>query len=141
MIDGILITPLKRIHHPKGDVFHAMKASSEGFSGFGEAYFSVINHGEIKGWKRHNRLGLNIVVPVGEIQFVIFDGREASPTHGIFSKTCIGKDNYSRLTLPPGVWVAFRGLDVWNLLLNIIAEEHDYAESDNAELSEIPYEW
>ena len=42
-VEGVLLTPLKRIHHPKGDVFHGMKKSDAGFSGFGEAYFSTIN--------------------------------------------------------------------------------------------------
>lgn len=35
-IDGVLLTPLKQITHPKGDVFHAMKCVDPGFEGFGE---------------------------------------------------------------------------------------------------------
>ena len=49
MLDGILLTPLKVIHHPKGDIYHALKASSPGYQGFGEAYFSIIKKGDIKG--------------------------------------------------------------------------------------------
>ena len=71
MIEGILITPLKKIYNPRGDIFHAMKASSDGYIGFGEAYFSTINHGEVKGWKCHLRATLNLIVIVGEIRFVI----------------------------------------------------------------------
>lgn len=41
LIDGVLLTPLKQIAHPKGDVFHAMKCVDPGFEGFGEAYFLV----------------------------------------------------------------------------------------------------
>ena len=36
-MDGVILTPLKQIYHPKGDIFHAMKASDIGFIGFGEA--------------------------------------------------------------------------------------------------------
>ena len=74
ILDGVTLTPLKKIGHPKGDIFHAMKASDEGFSGFGEAYFSTINKFEIKGWKKHTKMILNLVVPIGEIKFVVYDG-------------------------------------------------------------------
>ena len=46
------VTPLKQIFHPKGDVYHALKASDNTFVGFGEVYFTTINQGETKGWKK-----------------------------------------------------------------------------------------
>ena len=49
-IEGVIHTPLSRIFHPKGDILHGMKKSDEGFTGFGEAYFTIIKNGEIKGW-------------------------------------------------------------------------------------------
>ena len=63
-MDGVILTPLKQIYNSKGDIFHAMKKSDKGFNGFGEAYFSTILKGEIKGWKKHTRMTLNIIVPV-----------------------------------------------------------------------------
>lgn len=30
-MDGVILTPLKQIYHPKGDVFHGMKKSDEGY--------------------------------------------------------------------------------------------------------------
>ena len=47
-INGIVLTPLKRIQNHLGDVFHGMKKSDVGFSGFGEAYFTKIDYGAIK---------------------------------------------------------------------------------------------
>ena len=72
-MDGVIISPLKKIHHPKGDIFHAIKKSDVGFFGFGEAYFSTVNQGDIKGWKKHKEMILNLVVPVGEIEFVVYN--------------------------------------------------------------------
>jgi dTDP-4-dehydrorhamnose 3,5-epimerase len=141
MIDGVLLTPLKRVFHPSGDILHAMKASSPGFNGFGEAYFSTVKQDYIKGWKRHNRLTLNLVVPVGSIRFVICDDRGAKKDAPEFFDVAINKDNYSRLTIPPGVWVCFKGLFETNLLMNIIAEEHDMAESDNIPFADIKYDF
>lgn len=137
MIDGVLITPLKQVHNPKGDIFHAMKASSDGYVGFGEAYFSTINHGEVKGWKCHLRATLNLIVIVGEIRFVVFD----SVSRG-FLEVTLGPNNYSRLTVRPGLWVAFEAkASGVNILLNISSEEHDPLEAENSDLSEIEYDW
>ncbi len=141
-IDQLLLTPLKVVHHPKGDVYHAIKKSSPGFCGFGEAYFSTITQHMIKGWKRHNQLTLNLVVPCGAIRFVIFDDRPQSPTNGQYNSVVLGLAyQYARLTIPPRLWVAFQGLDVSNLLMNVIANEHDSQEADNMPLEQIPYDW
>ena len=80
MISGVTLHTLKHIIVPKGDIYHALKSTDEGYEGFGEAYFSQIEHGQVKGWKRHNRITLNIVVPVGAVKFVIYDDREESVT-------------------------------------------------------------
>jgi dTDP-4-dehydrorhamnose 3,5-epimerase len=74
-MDGVIVTDLKQIHNPKGYIFHAMKKSDIGFDGFSEAYFSTINQGDIKGWKKHTRMTLNLVVPVGEIEFAVYDDK------------------------------------------------------------------
>lgn len=86
MMEGVKLHPLKHITVPKGDIYHALKSTDEGYAGFGEVYFSQIGAGEVKGWKRHNRMTLNIVVPVGAIKFVIYDDREGSTTKGEFEE-------------------------------------------------------
>ncbi len=135
-MDKIIVTPLKQIHHPKGDVFHAMKKSDNGFDGFGEAYFSTINKKEIKGWKKHTQMTLNLVVVIGEIEFVVFD----EDTQEFFSIN-LSQNNYNRLTVKPNAWMAFRGIGEYNMLLNLANLEHDPAESQNMELDKINYEW
>ncbi|MCW2905205.1 MAG: hypothetical protein JWO67_7470 [Streptosporangiaceae bacterium] len=140
LIAGVLVTPQKRILHPNGDILHALKASGPGYAGFGEAYFSTVHPGAIKGWKRHRRVTLNLVVPIGEIRFVIHDDRPGSPTRGWFTDLALGGDNHARLTVPSGVWMAFQGQGKsLNLLLNIIDEEHDPAEADNVALEFFEY--
>ena len=86
MMEGVAVHPLKHIVVPKGDIYHALKSTDEGYAGFGEAYFSQIEQGAAKGWKRHNRMTLNLVVPVGAVKFVIYDDREGSPTRGQFEE-------------------------------------------------------
>ena len=45
MMEGVTVHPLKHIVVPKGDIYHALKSTDEGYVGFGEAYFSQIEHG------------------------------------------------------------------------------------------------
>ena len=133
-MDGITLTPLKKILHPKGDIFHAMKVSDKGFSEFGEAYFSTVNKSDIKGWKKHTEMILNLVVVTGEVEFVIHNGDD-------FFNVKLSKKNYQRLTVKPNLWLAFRGLDNENMLLNLASIEHDPNESENVDLDIFNYSW
>lgn len=140
-IQGVELHPLKHIIVPKGDIFHALKSTDEGYAGFGEAYFSQIESGAVKGWKRHNRMILNIIVPVGKIRFVVYDDREGSATNGKFQEVILSPEsNYQRLTLAPGLWMAFQGMDKGlSMLMDIIPEPHDPSEADRKDIEEIKF--
>lgn len=141
-IDGVFLTSLKIIPNPKGNVFHALKQSDIGYNGFGEAYFSTVNYGEIKGWKKHAKMTLNLIVPAGEIKFVLYDDRPGSTTKGNYFEESLSLKNYKRLTVPPGIWMGFQGMDKeLNLLLNIANIKHDQIESEKIDLDNIPFNW
>ena len=135
-MDGVILTPLKQIYTPKGDVFHAMKKSDNGFAGFGEAYFSTVNMGDIKGWKQHKEMTLNLIVTVGEVKFVIYDEINEK-----FFNVTLSKNNYQRLTVKPNLWVAFQGVNENNILLNLASIEHNPDEAITKSLDDISYNW
>jgi len=140
MIKGVITTPLNIINTPGGEVMHAMKESSEGYAGFGEAYFSQVNNGFIKAWKRHQEMTLNLVVPLGRVRFVLFDDRNAVSNQ--FQELVISADDYYRLTVPPMIWVGFQGLsDGGSMLLNIANIEHNPDEVDRKNLEQIEFNW
>ena len=136
-LNDILITPLARIMTAGGDVLHAMKQSEAGYAGFGEAYFSWVAAGAVKAWKRHTRMTMNVIVPVGQVKFVFcLDGADA------FRVEEIGVDRYARITVPPGIWFGFQGLAApQSLVLNIANIPHDPNEVERLALSEIQYGW
>ena len=136
MIEGVVLTDLKIIPGENGDVMHGLKAQESSFKSFGEAYFSFVTRGKIKGWKRHTRMTLNLIVPVGKIRFVLFDERSGSKTKGIFNDFSLGPTiRYGRLTVPPGVWMAFQGIgNDQNLLLNIADISHDPSEAEQLQI-------
>ena len=72
MLDGVTVTPLKRIADERGAVLHMLRADDPLFEGIGEIYFSVVRAGVIKAWKRHSRMIQHFAVPSGNIRLVIF---------------------------------------------------------------------
>jgi dTDP-4-dehydrorhamnose 3,5-epimerase len=136
IMDGVILTPLKRIPNPKGDILHAMKISDEGYNGFGEAYFSSVHQSDIKGWKKHSKMTLNLVVPQGAVEFVIYNEQSQK-----FMSVELSEKNYQRLTIAPGLWLAFKGVEANNILLNLASIEHDPNEAVNLNLEDIKYEW
>jgi dTDP-4-dehydrorhamnose 3,5-epimerase len=142
LIEGVKLSKNKIINAVDGSVLHGIKRTDKHFKGFGEAYFSTVNFNSIKGWKKHTKMNLNIVVPHGEILFVLFDGREKSPTFEMYNEFKLSIKNYVRLTIPPKIWVAFKGIGKKkNLLLNIADIEHDQNEIERCSLDKIRYEW
>lgn len=141
-LDSVVLTPQRRISNPKGDILHTMKSTSPGFDGFGEAYCSIIHQGIIKGWKRHNEAILNLVVLVGSVKFVVYGSPNSDLLNGKYYEATLGESNHARLTIQPGLWVAFQGIGSdLNMVLNISNYEHDPEEADNLDLSEIQYDW
>lgn len=141
-MNGVLLNHLSKINHPKGDILHAIKISDYGFEKFGEAYFSTIKYSEVKGWKMHKSMTLNLIVPCGNIRFVLMDCRKSNLKNPNIESFIIGETNYKRLTIPPNIYVAFQGMSKeMNLLLNIADIEHDPEESINLPLDSFFYNW
>jgi dTDP-4-dehydrorhamnose 3,5-epimerase len=136
-LNDIIVTSLSQIPTGSGDVMHCMKATDPGFAGFGEAYFSWVDCGAIKAWKKHTRMTMNVVIPVGSVRFVFaLDGGDE------FLEIVIGPNNYSRITVPPGIWFGFEGLvDSGSLVLNIASIGHDPAEVERLDVGAMNFDW
>ena len=82
MIDGVIITPLRKIPDERGTIMHMMKKDNDLFKAFGEIYFSTVYPGIIKAWHIHDIMTLNYCVVSGTIKFVLYDDRKDSKTKG-----------------------------------------------------------
>jgi len=142
VVEGVLISPVKRIKHEKGDIFHVIRNYDKGFNGFGEAYISSINYNEIKAWKRHYKITSNMVVPFGIVKVVVFDDRPNSSTKGVLNEYILSPENYSRLTIPPNLLYGFKGIDkLMNMIINIADIPHDPIEQINYNIDFVKYKW
>ena len=123
-LESIKVIPLKTFKKDDGNVMHALKATEKEFNGFEEAYFSIIKKNKIKAWKRHLKMTMNLIVPIGTVKFIFYD-REGENCKTIQ----IGEENYSRITVPPKIWFGFMGKSTKDsLILNISNINHDEEE-------------
>ena len=129
--DRVIIKPLKKFHVEEGDVFHGLKASEIEFNGFEEAYFSTIKNNKIKAWKRHLRMTMNLIVPVGNVEFNFYDEKKF-----LINSAIIGENNYSRITVSPMIWFGFKGVsNNTSYILNISNKLHEPSEIERKPLS------
>ena len=142
MIEGIQVTPLKILKNPSGDVMRGIRSDENQFEGFGEVYFSKILSDKIKGWKYHKEMTMNLIVISGEVKFVLFDDRKNSNTKSQFDEYILSCNKYSRLTIPPKVWIAFKGLSLGeSIIMNFSNILHDDQEVVTKEINELSYNW
>jgi len=85
---------------------------------------------------------LNLLVPIGEIKFVIYDSRPHSPTKNVFQEIILSRNNYQRLMVPSKVWMGFQGRGKETaMLLNIADIIHNPDEVDRKLITGINYDW
>ena len=104
-LSNIKLIKEKILRNSKGNIFRFINKNQTGYKGFGEVYFSWINSYKIKAWKKHSQMTMNLSVPVGKVKFKFVDQKTMK------TKTVVtGKDNYFRITVPPGIWFGFKNL-------------------------------
>ena len=144
MIQDVTVTLLKVIEDGRGRVMRMMRRDDAVFERFGEVYFSVVNPGVVKGWKKHLKMTQHLAVPSGKLRMALYDGREGSSTNGEVLEIETGADNYRLVKIPPLVWYSFGALgDGPALVANCTDLVHDPEESVTCDLSDesIPYDW
>lgn len=145
MIDGVVITPLKKIPDERGLIMHMLREDDVVFKKFGEIYFSTAYPQVVKAWHLHKKMTLNYAVPIGMIKLVLFDARTSSKTKGELMEIFIGEHNYQRVTIPPGVWNGYKTIgEKMALVANCATHPHEKSEimyMNPMENTVIDYNW
>jgi dTDP-4-dehydrorhamnose 3,5-epimerase len=143
-IEGLVVTPLRRIPDERGAVFHMLREDSPAFERFGEIYFSMVYPGAIKAWHLHTEMTLNYAVPVGMVKLVCYDDREGSVTRGNLVELHVGELNYVLVTIPPFVWNGFKGEGAAPALVancSTVPHRPDEIERKDPFAADIGYDW
>jgi dTDP-4-dehydrorhamnose 3,5-epimerase len=74
------------------------------------SYCFTIRPGVIKGWGLHERHEDRYALMFGELEVVLYDEREDSPTRGLVSKVVLSEHRRQALVIPRGVWHADRNI-------------------------------
>lgn len=144
VIEGLEIEQLLQFPDERGRVMRMLRADSPGFEGFGEIYFSIVNPGKVKAWKRHLRMTQRFAVPVGRIRLVFHDTRPGSAT---FGKTVVmetGESDYKLIRIPARLWYGFMGISGGPALIancTDIPHSPDEAERMGIENAIVRYDW
>ena len=132
----VIITPIEKIKVEGGDVLKNIKVGDEGYKGFQETYYSFINFGKKKGWKKHLDMTLNLTCPIGKVNFVFSEDLYH------FENIIISKKNLFRITVNPGIWFAFQGLyKPFSLINNVSDLIHNPEEIERKKLNEVNFKW
>ena len=134
--DKVILIPIKKIKVEGGDIIKNIKVGDLGYKNFRETYYSFINFGKKKGWKKHKEMTLNLTCPFGEVKFVFSEDLEN------FETITLNDENLLRMTILPGIWVAFEGLNKPFSIVNNVADMiHNENEIERKNLNEVNYSW
>ncbi len=144
VIDGVRVTPLRRIPDERGTIYHMLRADDPHFEQFGEIYFTSIYPGVVKGWHRHREMTLNYACVFGRVKLVVYDDRHASPTAGELLEVFLGPDDYSLVSIAPEIWSGFKGMsEPFAIIANCCTHPHDPGRTTRVDPfdNDIPYDW
>ena len=137
ILNTIKVKSLRIIKLPEGNIMHILKKTELKKWALEEAYFSKIKFNMIKAWKFHQKMTLNLTVPLGKVKFVFY-----SQINGRFRIIKIGEKNYVRLTIPPRIWFGFKGLGKpESIILNLANFKHSKKEILRKKKDKIKFNW
>ena len=124
----------KIISDQKGNIMKFIKRNDKTFSKFGEVYFTWIKRNNLKGWKFHKKMHMNLTVPVGSVKFIFFDKKNKKKI--VFN---LSEKKFGTLYVPPKIWFAFTNISKKkdSLVVNFSNIIHDKNESVNKEFIRI----
>ena len=98
----------------------------------------------VKAWRMHTKMTMNLAVISGNAKLVLYDARENSSMKGCVQEIFLGRDNYVRVKIPPGIYSGFKGMTPSEgIVANCATLPHDSSESIRLDphSSQIPYDW
>ena len=121
-------TKLNIISTEGGNVLHGYLRDNPDNIDIYEVYFSTIKINQIRGWKMHKKMTVNLMVPIGKVKVHLIKESTLDKAYERSEET-LSQNPYFRLTISPGIWFAFEGLsESESLICNIADSPHDLDE-------------
>ena len=134
-LNKIKIEKYNIVWNENGIILKILNNKQSNLKFYKDAYFSFVKFNKIKGWKKHTKMTMTLVVPVGKVQFVFYDESK-------FRSIIIGDNRFSKIIVPPNIWFAFKGISKGkNLVFNLANLKHNDKEIVRKRKNEIKYNW
>jgi dTDP-4-dehydrorhamnose 3,5-epimerase len=108
------------------------------------AYFVTLRPGKVKGWAMHKLHEDRYCIMFGEMEVLLYDSRENSPTRGLLAKVALSEHRRRLMNIPPGIWHADVNIGSRDAVLaNFPTKPYDHDDPDKYRLpldtKQIPY--
>lgn len=144
-IDEVVIEKQKVIPDNRGRLGEILRVDDQNFKGFGQCYFTTGLPNVVKAFHIHKIAWDYWYVVHGDIQLVLFDDRDNSPTKGLINVFYIGVHNPSSVLIPPYVVHGFKTISEHEaIIINIPSEPYDYTNPDEYRIEPhgvVPFDW
>jgi dTDP-4-dehydrorhamnose 3,5-epimerase len=144
MILGVEIKRLQTNPDPRGFFRELIRVTDPFFSeGFAQWSHSRMQKDVVKAWHFHHRQVDWWYVAIGEIEVVLFDLREESPTHQQKMVFSLGEGHPGVVRIPPGVAHGLKVLTPEAHLFYITSQTYDPADEGRHpfDTDRIPHSW
>lgn len=110
------------------------------------SYLFTLRPNKVKGWGKHMRHEDRYIVLTGEMEVVMFDTREDSPTRGLVARVHLSEWNRRLMNIPIGIWHAnYNPGNKDALIINFPTQPYDHENPDKYRLpldtDEIPFKF
>jgi dTDP-4-dehydrorhamnose 3,5-epimerase len=107
-------------------------------------YMFTLRPGMVKGWGMHKEHEDRYFVVYGDMEVVMYDDREESPTRGLVSKVYLSEHRRRLMNIPRGIWHANHNVGDRDVtVVNFPSTPYDHESPDKYRLpldtDEIPY--
>tara|TARA_X000000950_G_C13756618_1_gene595011 strand:+ start:95 stop:523 length:429 start_codon:yes stop_codon:yes gene_type:complete len=134
-LDKIRIEKYNYVKNKNGIILKILDNKQNNLKSYKDAYFSFVKFNKIKGWKKHLRMTMTLVVPVGRVKFVFYDEEK-------FKSIIIGDNSFYKIIVPPNIWFAFKGISKGkNVVFNLANLKHNDKEVVKKRNIQIKYNW
>lgn len=108
------------------------------------SYCFTVRPGMVKGWAMHKQHEDRYFTLFGEMEVVLYDGRDDSATYGLVAKVVLSEYRRRLMNIPAGVWHANRNIGSRDVVvINFPTITYDHANPDKYRLpidtDQIPY--
>lgn len=150
-IDGVQVRPTRPVGHEDGTLAEIARTDwPEIDQPIVHVHVTTTEAGRIRAWGLHQQSTDRLFVVRGLVSIVVYDGRQASPTHGQLNEFKLSERNPALVVIPPNLyhgWKVIGTEEAFIVNMPTLAYRHDAPDAldlpyDSAEAaSVVPWRW